>query len=136
MKHPRMFTSYVMGLLGLLCAVSQPAFSQDPLKVAPGMYKLLFENERVRVMEVTFKPGESIAPHSHPDHILYAITGGKLSITAGGKTQEANIAAGQTMWTAAETHFAKNVGTSTIRILVTELKEPAPKPGTPKPDTK
>ena len=55
MKHPRMFTSYVMGLLGLLCAVSQPAFSQDPLKVAPGMYKLLFENERVRVMEVTLQ---------------------------------------------------------------------------------
>lgn len=116
-----------MGLLILLSAVSQTGLAQDPLKAAPTMYKKHFENERVRVLEVTFKPGETIAVHSHPDHTLYAITGGKLAITAGGKTQEVDIAAGQVMWTSAETHSAKNTGTTTLRVLVTELKEAPPK---------
>lgn len=109
----------------LLGSAAMPARAQDPLKVAPGMYKLLFENEKVRVMEVTFKPGERIPEHSHPDHFVYVVTGGKLKITAGEKVAEADLTPGQVMWIPAEKHWAVNLGTTDVRLLVTEVKDPA-----------
>jgi quercetin dioxygenase-like cupin family protein len=91
------------------------------------MYKKLTENDRVRIMEVTFKPGETIPVHSHPDHAAIAITDGKLAITAGGRTQEAELKAGQALWTPAESHAATNIGKTTLRLVVIELKEGAKK---------
>ena len=58
------------------------AFAQDPMQVGPNIYKLLFENERVRVFEVRFKPGERIAMHSHPDHVVYVLDDGKLKLSS------------------------------------------------------
>ena len=47
------------------------ARAQDPIKVGPNIYKKLLENDRIRMLEVTFAPGDSIAFHSHPDHAVY-----------------------------------------------------------------
>jgi quercetin dioxygenase-like cupin family protein len=121
----------ILGVVVLAAVFSlvalQTAVAQEPLKVAPDMYKLLHENDRVRVMEVTFKPGSKIAKHSHPDHTVYAVTGGKLKIFHDqGEPMEADLKPGDVMWIAAESHWAENVGTTEIRLLVTELKEPAP----------
>lgn len=107
-------------------AVPSPA-SMDPLIVAPDMYKKVFENERVRVMEVTFQPGQKIAPHTHPDHFLYVLSGGKLTISKpDGTSMVADVMPGQVMWINAETHSAVNSGTSVVKLLVNELKEAKP----------
>ena len=54
-------------LVAVLVAVLAPlARAQDPLKVGPDVYKLIFENDKVRVVCVDFKPGDSIGVHSHP----------------------------------------------------------------------
>ena len=58
------------------------ACAQDPMQVGPNIYKLLFENERVRVFEVRFKPGERIAMHAHPDHVVYMLDDGKLKLSS------------------------------------------------------
>ncbi|MDO8580400.1 MAG: cupin domain-containing protein [Candidatus Omnitrophota bacterium] len=102
-------------------------FAADPLEVAPDMYKLVYQNERVRVMEVTFQPGQSIPEHSHPDHFVYVLEGGQLKITkAEGTVTDAQLNVGDVIWLNAETHSAVNTGTSVVRLLVTELKEPKP----------
>ena len=63
--------------------------AQDPVKVAPSNYKVAFENDTVRVCNVTAKPGEKVAAHSHPDHIVYAVNGGKVKFTyPDGKTKD------------------------------------------------
>src|SRR5690349_11703002 len=82
----------------------------DPLKAAPGMYKLDFENEQVRVMEVTFKPGEKIAKHTHPSaHFVYVLEPGQLTISKpDGTSSVADLKQGQVMWMPAETHWAQN----------------------------
>lgn len=99
-------------------------FAADPLKVGPDVYRLLFENERVRVLEVTFKPGTKIGFHSHPDHLAYAVTGGLLRLSPqGGKTMDARLDHGAVLYIPAETHAAENVGPTTIKVIVTELKE-------------
>jgi beta-alanine degradation protein BauB len=95
----------------------------DPLKAAANVYKLLNENDKVRVLEVTFKPNEVAKMHHHPYHVVYALKGGKMSLTSGGKSQEMEVKAGQVMFLDAQDHEAKNVGDSTLDLLVMELKK-------------
>jgi quercetin dioxygenase-like cupin family protein len=104
------------------------SFAQDAVKVAPTVYKLLLDNERVRVLEVTVKPGETTPLHSHPDYSVYAIDGGMVRFfsSAADTGVVVELKTGNASWHNAEVHSAKNVGTTTIRVVVTELKEPKP----------
>lgn len=103
------------------------SFAADPLEVAPDMYKLVYQNDRVRVMQVTFQVGQKIAEHSHPDHFVYVLEGGNLKITKkDGTVTDAQLKVGDLIWINAETHWAVNTGTTSVRLLVTELKEPKP----------
>jgi quercetin dioxygenase-like cupin family protein len=43
---------------------------QDLVKVAPKICKVLLENDRVRVLEIRFKPGGKLPMHSHPAYIV------------------------------------------------------------------
>ncbi len=112
-----------LGLVALAGGLYAALKTDDPLTVAPNMYRSLFENEKVRVMEVTFKPGASIKKHSHPDHYVYAASGGKLKISKlDGTSSVADITSGAVIWIPAETHWAENVGTTEIKLIVNELK--------------
>ncbi len=119
---------WMVGVLGGLVGMSvimSVAQAQDPVEVGPDVYKVLFENERVRVCEAHFTPGQSIAMHSHPDHFVYVISPGTLRLTyPDGRTNEVEAKAGEVMWIAAETHAGQNIGSTDVRLLVTELKEP------------
>lgn len=111
-------------LFGLSLLQATNLHAQDPMKAAANVYKkILLENDKVRVMEVDFKPG-MIAPwHSHPNHVIYALTSGKIEITEKGKTATTmEIKAGTAMYMPAVTHMGKNVGTTTIKLIVTEMK--------------
>lgn len=118
--------SWALGVVlstGILLAAAGTVMAQDPLEVGPDVYKLKFENERVRVMEVTFAPGASIAMHSHPDHFAYVITGGKLILSyPDGTSKEAQANPGDVLWMGAESHAAQNPGATELKLLVVELK--------------
>jgi len=114
--------------LGVLL-IGRLAMAQDPVEVGPDVYKLVFENDRVRVMEITFKPGDKIAMHSHPDHFVYVLSGGTLALShPDGTTKEFEGKAGDVVWINAESHAAENVGTTEFKGVVVELKEPAAAP--------
>jgi quercetin dioxygenase-like cupin family protein len=112
---------FLIGIFLMQCAVVQ---AQDPIKAAPNVYKkVIVDNEKVRVMEVEFAPGETAAWHQHPDHVACAVTDGKLEITEKGKEPVvADLKAGDAMYMPAVTHMAKNIGTTTLRLVVTEIK--------------
>jgi quercetin dioxygenase-like cupin family protein len=95
----------------------------DPLLVASNVYKLLNENNRVRVLQVISKPGDVARMHHHPDHIVYVVSGGKVTLTSGGKTQEMELKAGSAIFLDAQDHEMKNIGKTTIDLVVTELKK-------------
>jgi len=102
------------------------ALAQDPVKVAPNNYKTAFENDSVRVCEVKAKPGEKVAMHSHPDHLVYAVTAAKFKLTyPDGKSKDVDVKAGEAMWIKAETHAAENTGAAELKLVVFELKKPA-----------
>lgn len=108
----------------VLASAVSAAFAQDPVRVGPEIYKKAFENEQVRVNEVTFKPGDKIGRHSHPDHFVYIIEPGKLRITrADGKTEELDGKPGQVIWMKSEAHSAENIGGTEFKALVVEMKK-------------
>lgn len=74
----------------------------DPLMAASNVYKCLNENDRVRVLEVVFKPGDVAKMHHHPDHVVYALNGGKANFTSGGKTQVMEIKTGSVIFLEAQ----------------------------------
>jgi quercetin dioxygenase-like cupin family protein len=74
-------------------------------------------------MEATLKPGAKEHLHSHPSSIVYVLTGGKVrSHAQDGTVSETTYTAGQTLYREPLTHWAENVGTTTIHLLVVELK--------------
>ncbi len=113
--------------LTLIVLAPFAVLAQDPATVGPTIYKQTLDNERVRVFQVTFKKGAEIAMHSHPDHVVYVVAGGKLEITlADGTKNVIDAKPGETFLLPAQAHSAKNVGKGTIQVTVTELKESAP----------
>ena len=98
--------------------------STDPLQVAANVYTLIMENEHVRVLDARFNPGAQAAMHSHPNHVVYVLTDGRLKITTpDGKSVNVDLKAGQAIWMPAGEHAAKNLGKAEARNLVVELKK-------------
>jgi quercetin dioxygenase-like cupin family protein len=97
--------------------------NSDPLVAAANVYKFKAENDNARVMEVTFKPGDTAKMHHHPQHMAYVIKGGRMKLTSGGKSQEMNLTDGQVVFLSDQHHEATNIGDSTIDMLVVEFKK-------------
>ena len=95
----------------------------DPAVVAKDVYKLLLENDRVRVFDVRFTPGQRAPMHSHPDHVVYIIDDATFRITGpDGKSQDLPIKAGQALFLPAGPHAVENIGKTAAHNLVVELK--------------
>lgn len=93
--------------------------------VTGGSQKTLFENDRVKTYEVVLQKGGEIAMHTHAgEHQVYVIAGGTIRGTdKDGKTTDTSFKNGEVVLVPALSHSVKNVGKSTIRAIVTELKE-------------
>ena len=61
--------------------VIDKAMAQDAFEVAPKHYKVLLENEYVKVLEVRIKPGEKEAMHTHPATVHIELVPTKVKIT-------------------------------------------------------
>lgn len=105
----------------------KPPEPGDPTEVFP-TYKKVFENDNMRILEVTAKPGDKIPLHKHPDNYHYVVNGAKMAITADGKTNEMDLPAGMAVFIPASAHSAENVGTTEGKIVVFEMKTKAPGP--------
>jgi quercetin dioxygenase-like cupin family protein len=81
------------------------------------------ENDRVRVLEVLFRPGDKAAMHYHPDHVVYVLKGGKIKMTSSGKTDLLELKTGQAIFLKAQSHEAENTGKTDLDLIVVELKK-------------
>ncbi len=94
------------------------------MKVSPQFYKVLLENDRVRVLEYRLKPGEKEPMHEHPAGIVYMLSGAKLKVTGpDGKTEDRPVATGATMWREATKHALENVGDTEAHAIAIDLKK-------------
>jgi quercetin dioxygenase-like cupin family protein len=97
----------------------------DVLKSAAGAYRLLMENERVRVLDLRLGPGEIAPMHNHPDdHVVYVMNNARFRLAfANGQSGEFDLTAGQALWMEAGSHTTENIGTSEGHNLVVEVKK-------------
>jgi hypothetical protein len=84
---------------------------------------VVFENERVRVLEYRNEPGERTSPHGHPDSVMVTMSAFRRRVTVGDATRDVALEAGQVRWLDAQTHVGENIGDTPTRCLFVELKE-------------
>lgn len=102
----------------------------DPVATNPDLYRVIFENERVRVLEYLDEPGDRTTPHSHPDSVMYTLSSFRRRLYAGGEERDVDIAAQTVAWLPAQEHAGHNIGDTPTRVIFVELKEqPAEHPG-------
>jgi hypothetical protein len=105
--------------------ISADALAQDAAQVSRRSYKVVLENEQVRVLEYVSKPGLGLCGqgvHSHPDHLTVLLTAAKGKVTQDGKTLVVEKKAGEIFWEPASTHSVENIGGSGARAYIVELK--------------
>jgi len=116
----------------LLVIWTTPAPAQDPAAVNAKTIKVKFENDRVRVMEATLPPGVKEQVHSHPAYVIYVLEGGKYrNYASDGKTTEGELKTGEVLYREPLTHAAENIGSTTMHMILVELKDGAKTPAAP-----
>jgi quercetin dioxygenase-like cupin family protein len=117
-------TALAGAALTVLLVFAGAVAAQDPAVVNAKTIKVKLDNDRVRVLEATLKPGDKEQLHSHPASIIYVIDGGTVRNHASdGTTAEGKYVAGDTLYREPLTHWAENIGTTTIHLIVVELKK-------------
>jgi hypothetical protein len=110
----------------ILVALLAPAGAQESTTSSRGVYKLLLDNDRVRVFEADFKPGDKLAMRNYPTHLMYTLTNGTLVFAPAGRTAyEVNFKAGEAMWFPPLARATENDSDAEVRVLIVEVKEGA-----------
>ena len=97
--------------------------SLDPVESNPQFYKVVFENDRVRVLEYNDQPGDATTPHAHPDSVMYTLNSFRRRLVHGDDQRDVDIEAGTVRWLDAQQHHGENIGDSPTRAIFIELKE-------------
>ena len=113
----------------VLCVVA--AAAQDVAKVNAKTITVKIDNPRVRVIEAVLQPGQKEQMHSHPASVVYVLSDGVIRNHApDGSTSEATLKAGEVIYREPLTHWAENIGTTPVRLLLIELKDAREKTST------
>ena len=102
--------------------------SLDPVVSNPDHYKVIFENERVRVLEYTDQPGDRTTPHAHPDSVMYTLSSFERRLIHAGEHRDVQMQAGHVGWLTAQEHSGENIGSTETHVIFVELKEPGRAP--------
>jgi len=95
----------------------------DAVKVSPDSYKVVLENDQVRVLEVQIKQGAKVDMHSHPKSVAICLNDQRLKFTfPNGKTEETDVKRAQAVWLDGITHTVENVRNEDASSIVVELK--------------
>jgi hypothetical protein len=108
--------------------------AQDAATVAPRQYRVVLENEKVRVLEYTSEPGTGVCgvgKHWHPAHVTVQLTPVKVRLTPDGSaTSDIDVPAGAVFWEPAVMHTTENIGPGLAHAYIIEIKDAAWKPAT------
>ena len=112
----------LLSTLPLLLAAVPTAL--DPVRVAPHIYEVAFENEQVRVLKKTIRNGETPPLHSHPDRVIvYLNPCAWMTADAAGNERMESYKFGEPAWAPAETHGGKTANViQDCHVIEVELK--------------
>ncbi|MFQ5436521.1 MAG: SgcJ/EcaC family oxidoreductase [Anaerolineae bacterium] len=102
---------------------ARPASAQDPTKVDSKHYKVVFENDQVRVVHITYGAGEKSVMHYHPANVAVFLNDNQVNFTLpDGKSVDVKGEKGQTVWDAGGMHLPKNTGDKSMEVILVEMK--------------
>ena len=89
--------------------------------------KVVFENDKVRVIEHVAKPRLGVCGaglHSHPPHLTVFLTDATAKVTRAGEAPfVAENKAGDGVWDPGGAHAVENLGSRSTRVFLVELKQ-------------
>ena|SRR5690349_15255933 len=104
--------------------------SDDPTVTNPDHYRTLWENDLVRVLEYTDEPGDRTTAHDHPNSVMVTLSDFSRRLSAGERTFDTSLTAGQAVWLPAQRHWGENTGATSTHTILVELKgDAAGEPG-------
>lgn len=107
-----------------LCGLSAAAHAADPVATDGDKYKVLLDNDEVRVLAYSDQPGAMTQQHEHPAFVVYALAPFKRRLhLADGRTLVREFKAGDVLYSKGEVHVGENVGTTPTQIIMVELKK-------------
>jgi hypothetical protein len=105
---------------------STTALPQDAARTQPEAFRVVFENEKTRVLEFVSRPRTEVCgvgKHSHPAHLTVALSDARVRVTLpDGRKIVATNKQGDVFWSEAETHTVENIGGNEVRALIIEYK--------------
>lgn len=110
-------------LVVVLATFGPPAWAEDPAVSDGEKYKVLLENDDVRVLEYKDQPGEKTHEHQHPRFVVYAVQPFKRRLTlSDGRVMTREFKAGDVLYSKGETHVGENIGSTPTHVIMIELK--------------
>jgi ketosteroid isomerase-like protein len=104
------------------CTSVSTLLAQDPVHVDAKHYKVVAENNDVRVLRIKYGPGEKSVMHFHPESAVVFLTDIKSEFTlADGSTLKADAKAGDVSIMPAGKHLP-HIGNKAIEVIQVELK--------------
>ena len=94
----------------------------DPTVTDGDKYKVVFENEHVRVLEYRDDPGAKTSVHDHPNSVLITLSSFERRLHVQGRSRDVSFDPGQVRWLDAQTHAGENIGTTPSHAVFVELK--------------
>jgi beta-alanine degradation protein BauB len=95
----------------------------DAAKVDAKHYKVVSENDEVRILKAHYGPREKSVMHSHPATVAVFLTDAKARFTyPDGKTEDVAVRAGDAQYFATTTHLPENTGDKAMDVIIVELK--------------
>ena len=119
---------WLLILAVLLLLPASTAMAQDPVKVDSQHYKVMFENDHVRVLRISYGPHEKSVMHEHPAGVVVVLSDDQrwLMTLPDGTTEERPLGkAGETFWAEAEEHLPENPTDERQEVILVELKSQA-----------
>ena len=103
--------------------LAQTMRAQDAVKTDPKHYKVVFENDTVRVLRISYGPHEKSIMHEHPNSVAVLLTDESARFTTpDGNTVELTGKAGDAVWAPAGKHLPENLADKVFELILVELK--------------
>jgi quercetin dioxygenase-like cupin family protein len=126
MRHVKLLPIFAV-VYALGCGEPPPPEEYaDAVTADPDHYSVEFENDAVRLLRVSYGPGEQSAMHEHPFHCGIPLNDGTWRMTdPAGAEMEMSLPFGEFECYEAGVHAPQNAGESTADIILIEFKEGA-----------
>lgn len=116
---------YCLGVAsGIATTLALAQAALDPVRVAPHIYEVALQNDRVRVLRATIRNGETAPLHAHPDRVRVHLSPCAWLVEEdGGATRMESLKFGEVLWEEAVTHGGETSNViQECRVLEIELR--------------